>query len=111
MTDSKSKILPITSNDNQQREGGETEVNLNRLSILIHRAIVDFENKLREDDPYIDGYEEIAMLIGIHPQTLRKYTNRFNPTYPTISNLISICKITGDSKPIDFVYDYWNKIK
>jgi len=103
--------ININSHVNEKITKNESEVNLGKLPILLHRAITDFENKLRETDAYADGYEVISTLLNIHPQTLRKYTNKFNPTYPTVNNLISICKITGDSKPIDYIKDYWELIK
>jgi len=81
---------------------------LNEFIIVLRRSILDWEETMRGklNNPYFDAYEELALLVGIHPQTLRKYVNQFKPTYPTLETLYAICNAIKDTKPVQFYYDY-----
>jgi len=67
MSNVKIKIVPEEPSDKKERM-------LNEFIIVLRRSILDWEETMRGklNNPYFDAYEELALLVGIHPQTLRK---------------------------------------
>ena len=96
--------------NNQKINMNYMEVNLTQLPILIHNTILNWETKQRTSQPYFSGYDNIASLLNLHPQTLRKYTNQYSGKFPPINVLIAVCKITNDFTPIRYVFDYTKQI-
>ena len=80
-----------------------SEVNLSQLPILLHNCILNWETNQRKNQPYFCGYDELALLLNLHPQTLRKYTNQYSGKFPPVNHLIGICKITNDFTPLDYI--------
>lgn len=95
------KITPIKSEVNQER-------NLKEFAVILKRAILDWEYEMRSktNNKYFDGYEELARLVNLHPQTIRKYVNEFDLITPTVHHLIMICNAINNRTPIEFISDY-----
>ena len=97
-------------NNNQKIFQNYSEVNLSQLPILLHNSILNWETKQRQCQPYFSGYDELAILLNLHPQTLRKFSNQYSGKFPPVNVLIGICKITGDFTPLNYITDYSKQI-
>lgn len=77
----------------------------------LHRCIIDFEMEQRKlrNDPYFDGYDDLAFKINCHPQTLRKMTNQFTPEIPNYIRLLQICTAIQDNRPFNCAVDLGKK--
>lgn len=89
----------------------QREIELKEFTIILKRAILDWEDKMREQSKYFDGFDELSILVGLHPQTIRKFTNSMNPEFPKLNQLLAICNSIGDFKPIEYFYDFANLIR
>lgn len=88
---------------NREINTGES---LTKLPMILRETIFKWENSQREKgDKFFIGIEEIAALLNLHEQTIRKYCNSTNPVYPPINVLIAICKITNDYTPWNYLND------
>lgn len=87
--------ISINSKANQGLITGETS--LSQLPLIIHNTIRNWETQMSQSTgTHFLGYEELGMLMDIHPQTLRKWSNQFTTHQPKVSQLISLCKLTQD---------------
>jgi hypothetical protein len=98
----------MTVKNNQTIIQSETENNggtsLRSLPIVLMSAIQSYGDLRRFESamPEIyDVFEELSDLTGLAESTLRSYTNRHVPVYPTLSTLLLICKTISDRKPFD----------
>lgn len=102
-------------NDNQTANLKQSDgINfMKKFPSILNMAIRDFEEKIRErsGDRYLNGFSELAELVNLSESTIRHYTNEFNPEFPTVINLIRICKAIDDYRPIEFLNDYKEVIK
>lgn len=106
MQSKKNQILNSEESATYQRE-----MELREFTIILKRAILDWEDKMRKRSKYFDSFEELSILVGLHPQTLRKFTNTVNPEFPKLNQLLSICNSIGDFRPIEFYWDFANLIR
>lgn len=68
---------------NQSINKGESLYN---LPLILHNTILNWETEQRVNgNKFYQGYEELAALLNLHPQTLRHYTNVSNPKYPPVN--------------------------
>lgn len=88
------------------------ESDLNRFPIILKRSIADWEDAMRAktQDKYFDAYENLATALNLTPNYIRKFINSYNLEFPKINQLDAICRLIGDSRPLDYLMDYWKNL-
>ena len=97
--------LILCENENKK------ELNLSELPSILENTILNWQQANRKNNRYFNGYNELAHLLNVHPMTLRKYTNQFNPEFPKVNLLVSICNLCGDYTALEFLNDYTKGLK
>lgn len=54
------------------------------------------------DRPVV-AVREIAVRLNLSPATVYGWLNEYNPDYPKVNYLYTICTITDDWRPIDYL--------
>lgn len=90
------------TNTNQGLIKGDN--NLSKLPLILHNSIRNWEIKMtNETGTHWLGYEELSAILGKHPQTIRKWTNQFDPKFPPVNQLALCCKVMDDWSSWDYV--------
>ena len=84
---------------------------MSELPSILENTILNWQQANRKNNRYFNGYNELAHLLNVHPMTLRKYTNQFNPEFPKVNLLVSICNLCGDYTALEFLNDYTKGLK
>lgn len=77
-------------------------VELRTIPIKLNSAIREYEGRRLNEVEYpelYDVYAELSDITGLAESTIRSYTNRFNPKYPTLDNFIKILNALKDDRP------------
>ena len=91
-----------TGNNINGADGANRGVHLRLISISLFSAIQTYGERRRSevDLPEVyDVFEELSDLTGLAESTLRGYTNRHAPKFPTLDKLLLICKSINDNTP------------
>lgn len=85
---------------------------MNEFPLVLGGVIHQYAyRKQVERGKFVDGYEDLAPLLNYSPQTIRKWTNISNPTYPPVSALIAMCALMDDWTPWEFFVTYAQQMK
>ena len=82
--------------------------NMKNFRTVLKRELIEFENKMREDDKQFDVYEWLGNLLEYNPSTIRKWLNQFDQTGTKIGlkDLQLICVYLNTIRPIEaFLYE------
>lgn len=87
-------------------------ISLSRFPTVLKRCIDDWEMERQEqtNNKYFDAYDELSILMNLSVPTLRKWTNQYNPSYPNINQITQLCNHLGNTKPIGYIIDIWEKL-
>jgi hypothetical protein len=103
----KLNILTSQSNDNQTLIESES---MSEFKSLLETCIFEYQIKMREKrGNHFDAYKELAQLMGLHYQTLRKYVDTFIPASIPINKLVTLCCLIEDNRPIDYLTKLFTK--
>lgn len=85
---------------NQQTTNNQLMKN---FRIVLKREIIEFENKIRKDEPEFDVYEWLGELLGYYPTTIRKWFNDYDQTGTKmgLKDLQMICIYIRTVRPIE----------
>lgn len=104
------KGIPIGNRG--ESEGKERTMNLSQLPSVLKRSLEDWESEMRQktNDKYFDYLEELSTLTGIARSTIRDYITETDHSakFPPVNKLIQICLIINNSRPLEFVKDYYD---
>lgn len=81
------------------------KASMNNFPNILETVINDWQQNKRKNErnQFFDAYKEIAYSLNIHPQTVRKYVNTYNPSFPPVNTLVAMCRIMGDYRPIQYL--------
>ncbi len=80
---------------------------LSDLPSILEAIILDWGRGLsRKLNRPVNVWKELSILTGRAPSTLRAYCDEFNPTFPPIDVLLSICKATGKDDPLKLIEQF-----
>lgn len=87
----------------------KAQMNLIEFHDILHESIIEWA---RKHGRHFRPYEELSQLVGLAPQTLRKYSGHSETcAFPPINNLIAICHAIGDWRAYEFLSDYIKQLK
>lgn len=115
MSNKKKNIEQVKENPiGKPREAGGKEkgMNLSQLPSVLKRSLEDWESdmRIRTNDKYFDYLEELSTLTGISRSTIRDYVTEteHSAKFPPVNKLIQICLIINNSRPLEFIKDYFD---
>ncbi len=95
-------------------QGNQKDMKISQIPLILKKAIEDWQGELRVkmNDEYLDGLEELSQLTGISRSTLRDYitTTEHSMKFPPLNKMIQICIIINNPKPLKYSYEYLTRI-
>lgn len=92
-----------------------TGISMNEFPYLLKEAILNWGMAMKESTgrEWFQTFDELSHLTNIAPSTLRKYCLEYSgdPKFPTVNNLITICKVISDWSAFRFLADYVKILK